>query len=124
MKKPLRVMSTRFEKVESMPIAILICEDGTEVLVPAEAFVVLAARARQYLSSTKTNLIAGEWVAARYQPVGQIRTGTTDNGRVALQLDPGTDSELCLSLDPKTARELGQLLANLPVPDPSRGRQH
>jgi hypothetical protein len=96
-----RVKSSRFEKVGSLPCAVLVCDDGTEVIVPAEAFLVLASKARQHLNSTKTDLVAGEWVPARYQPVGQIRTGTTDDGRVALQFDPGTDSEIAYRLTPK-----------------------
>jgi hypothetical protein len=124
MTKQTRVKSSRFEKMNGLPCAVLVCEDGAEVIIPAEAFLVLAAQARQHLNSTKTDLVAGEWVPARYQPVNQIRPGTTDDGRVALQFDPGTDAEILLSLDPKTARDLGQALANAPLPDPSLSKKH
>ena len=116
MKKQRRVINSHFEKVNGISCAVLVCDNGNEVLVLAEAFLVLAAKARQYLNSTKTGLVAGEWIAARYQPVNQIRTGITDNGRIALQLDPGTDSEICLSFDPKTAVQLGQELIDRPPP--------
>ena len=122
MKKQMRVKSTRFEVVGGLPCAVIICEDGTEVIFPAEAFLVLAPKARQLLNSTKSALIAGEWIAARHHPVSQIRTGTTDNGRVALQFDPGTDSEICLSLDPKTALDLGRRLTDQPAPPSYLGK--
>jgi hypothetical protein len=120
--KQLRVKDCRFEHVGAMPCAILVCQDGSEVHVPAEAFLVIASKARQYLNSTAASLVAGEWIAARYQRIDQIRTGTTDDGRVALQLDPGKEHEICLSLEPKTARELGQALIDRPSPDASLGK--
>ena len=119
-----RAKDTRFEKVGGVPCAIIVCEDETEVAVPAEAFLALAPKARQHLQSTNTPLVAGEWVAARYYQASQIRTGTTDNGRVALQFDPGSDSEICLSLDPKTARDLGQALVTRPAPPSFLDKKH
>jgi hypothetical protein len=105
-KKQTRVKSARFEQVSGVPCVVIVCDNGTEVLCPAEAFLVLAPKARHFLNSTKTELRTGEWVSAQYQPVDQIVTGTTDDGRVALQFDPGTDFEICLSLDPQIARDL------------------
>ena len=122
MKKQLRANNTRFETVGKIPCAVIVCENGQEVIVPAEAFLVLASKARQFLNSTNSALVAGEWIAARHYPVSQIRTGTTDDGRVALQFDPGTDSEICLSLDPKTALELGRRLTDQPAPPPYLGK--
>ncbi len=122
--RQIRATNSRFERVNNVPCVVVICDDGTEVLMPAEVFLVLSSRARQYLNSTNSPTVAGEWIAARYQSVHQIRTGTTDNGRVALQFDPGTDSEICLSFDPKTARELGQALVDRPMPDGSLGKIH
>lgn len=117
-----RATKSRFGRVDSVPCVVIVCDDGSEVAVPAEIFLALAPRAKQLLNSTNTPVVAGQWVAALYHPVDQIRTGTTDNGRVALQFDPGTESEVLLSLDPQTARDLGQVLVDIPPSDPSLSR--
>lgn len=108
-----KVTNSRFETVGNLRSVILICDDKTEVLIPAEAFVALAPRAKQFLSSTNTKPVVGEWVSGRYHSASQVRTGQTDTGWVALQFDPGTDNEICIALRPATARELGQRLIDM-----------
>jgi hypothetical protein len=54
--------------------------------------------------------IPGTWNQVRFLRAQTMQVGTTDQNQVGLLLDPGTETEFALSIEPESARELGQRL--------------
>lgn len=119
MSKIKKVFNQEWEIIEGVLCVVFVGRDGmrreVRVAVPAAAIVstVVSDARRRIAASEKEGKhvnVPGAWNQVRFLRAQTMQVGTTDQNQVGLVLDPGTETEFALSIEPEYARKLGQLL--------------
>ena len=117
-KKPARVFHVRIGDLDGRAVIIFGGKGGAgrsiEVCVPAEGWTAIDVDVRRKLAASENAAhppIPGQWAPTHHEDAGQMKTGTTDDGRVLLIARLGLPDEVRLSMDRSTARALADSLA-------------
>jgi hypothetical protein len=114
-----KVYNQEWQMIDGVLCVVFIGKDSPRrdvmVSVPAAAIVsTIASDARRRIAASEKEgkhiNVPGTWNQVRFLRAHTMQVATTDQNQVGLLLDPGTETEFALSIEPQYARQLGQRL--------------